>query len=1030
MQFSLRRSYLAAFLVPVLSMLLIFIIKGFYPFGEQCFLRTDMYHQYAPFFQEFHDKLTHGDSLYYSWEIGMGTNFMAIIAYYLASPLNLLLILCPQGFVIEFMTVMVVLKMGLCGVTMNYFLRHHFGDEDISTAAFAILYAMSGYISAYSWNLMWLDCIVLFPLIMLGFERLMLGGSGMLYVITLGLSIFSNYYISIMTCIFLVLWFFAQCILQGTDSPRAFFIQGLRFAFYSALAGGLAAVVLLPEIYALQMTASVDSTFPKTFTQYFTILDMLARQLPFVDTEQGLEHWPNVYCGSFILMLLPLFFFHPGIRLREKGVYGFFVLFFFLSFSVNVLNYIWHGFHYPNSLPCRQGYLYVFLLLDMGYQAFRKRSLLSRKEIAAALGFSVCICILTQKFADNPDFHFMVFYAAIAFLAGFYLFFCFENGAVGKSAAVYLLILVSSEAALNMGLTSVTTTSRTAYLKDNADVRKLVSEAKALDGEFCRFEKMTRKTKDDGAWLDFPSVSIFSSTAYKAGTDFFRQMGMEASTNSYSITGSTPLINMLLGVKYNLYSELPEEAENRDLTQVDALDEAMLYRFEDALPVGFVLSEKALDDWAHNGTNPAANQNALCRAMGTEDVLIEVPVTLRDKDADFLTDKDGEYYGLVKNKALKEVRISSTGRDKDEHFKNLDRGYFMELGYLHDGETLAMHAETENQKMNVSVWRVDYAALRSLRDALSKNVFSTTAVRDDLLQGRVNGEGGILFFSIPYDEGWQAAVDGEPVEIRKLKDTFLGVPVSDGLHEITLRFIPQGLKIGACISGTSLVILLLTALFTHFFGNSAQLLIPEDEDYIYDADDMEAEEDGSYAGRWDIPADDYGHDVQERPVWPESREKAADSRITAAESEEPQAEIQVRADDSRITLSESQEAAMRPSAEPETPGLVDDEKDIVQQLRETAGKRNAAIRWDMVAAPASNGPEKRPEPVWEEVIYADPVMAEKKGENAGEPVYIRPVPNIEDGNKVHTGKEPASWDEIAAMVRSQVAEMDRKTDRK
>ena len=40
----------AAFFVPVVAMIIIFAQRGIFPFGEECFLRTDMYHQYAPFF--------------------------------------------------------------------------------------------------------------------------------------------------------------------------------------------------------------------------------------------------------------------------------------------------------------------------------------------------------------------------------------------------------------------------------------------------------------------------------------------------------------------------------------------------------------------------------------------------------------------------------------------------------------------------------------------------------------------------------------------------------------------------------------------------------------------------------------------------------------------------------------------------------------------------------------------------------------------------------------------------------------------
>ena len=52
-----RLIYCLSFLLPVILMLGIFISKGIFPFGERSFLRTDLYHQYAPFHSELLYKL-------------------------------------------------------------------------------------------------------------------------------------------------------------------------------------------------------------------------------------------------------------------------------------------------------------------------------------------------------------------------------------------------------------------------------------------------------------------------------------------------------------------------------------------------------------------------------------------------------------------------------------------------------------------------------------------------------------------------------------------------------------------------------------------------------------------------------------------------------------------------------------------------------------------------------------------------------------------------------------------------------------
>lgn len=319
---------IAAFVVPVVVMIIIFAQRGIFPFGEESFLRTDMYHQYAPFFSEFQYKLTHGGSLLYSWDIGMGVNFSALYAYYLASPLNWLLILCPKNLIIEFMTYSIVLKIGLCGLTFAYYLRKHCNTSDFGVAFFGIFYALSGYMAAYSWNIMWLDCILLFPLIMLGLEMLVKEKKCLLYCTALGMSILSNYYISIMICIFMVIYFVVLLILEKKKSIVDYAWNIVHFGIYSLVAGGLAAVVLLPEIYALQTTASSNFNFPKTVTSYFSIFDMIARHMGNVEVEIGLDHWPNIYCGVAALIFLLLYLVCKKISVREKIVYCGMLLFF------------------------------------------------------------------------------------------------------------------------------------------------------------------------------------------------------------------------------------------------------------------------------------------------------------------------------------------------------------------------------------------------------------------------------------------------------------------------------------------------------------------------------------------------------------------------------------------------------------------------------------------------------------------------------------------------------------------------------
>lgn len=100
-----------AFIVPLIIMLAIYIMRGIYPFGDSVYLRSDMYHQYAPFFSNLWDKIRNGGSLQYSWDIGMGSNFLALYGYYLSSPINWFIALFPKKNLLEIMDYIIMIKL-------------------------------------------------------------------------------------------------------------------------------------------------------------------------------------------------------------------------------------------------------------------------------------------------------------------------------------------------------------------------------------------------------------------------------------------------------------------------------------------------------------------------------------------------------------------------------------------------------------------------------------------------------------------------------------------------------------------------------------------------------------------------------------------------------------------------------------------------------------------------------------------------------------------------------------------------------
>ncbi|MBR5348963.1 MAG: YfhO family protein [Lachnospiraceae bacterium] len=885
-----------AFTIPLVAMLLVFIQRGIFPFGDRSFLRTDLYHQYAPFFRELKDKFLNGESLLYSWDIGAGTNFVALMAYYLASPLNWFLFLCPVEFVIEFISYMIVLKIALCGLSFAWYLRKHTRTNSLGIAFFATFYALSGYMAAYSWNIMWLDCLILFPIIILGLERLVYEDKCLMYCISLSLCVLSNYYISIMVCLTLIIYFLALLFIapmrreeiERVDShrlvKRSIFMNYpkkiFEFAFYSFLAAGISMIVLLPEMKALQMSASADSTFPKTFSSYFTMLEMLARHLVDVEVHIGLDHWPNLYCGVGILIFIPLYIMNRKVNYREKFAYATLVLIFLASFSMNFLNFIWHGFHYPNSLPCRQSFAYDFIVLVAcykGYMGLKDRSI---KEIARAILVALGLILLFEQVTKgNTLFHFHVFYVSAIFV-GFYGLFAYlyrkkiSSTAYKRGLAIAACFMVLIEGFLNTTVTSVTTINRPAYVEQNGDFAALYDAAKTHTDQLAyseyyrpefgnvdtitnlfRLERFDLRTKNDGSWFQYPSISVFSSVANANLTAFYKKLGMESNTNAYSSTGATALIDAIFNVRYKFNNE--EIPNNIVTTNFASSNKLYLLENNNVLSIGFFVegtAEEFSDRWNANSNAITTQNNFVKNIAGIDRAVLEVIAAdkTEDKTLTFTAQKDGYYHFYTLNSTIDDIDVRVEGK-ASKRSGSLKRRYIINVGYVQAGKTITISTPNDG-KISGSLYYFNGDVLAKAVDALKPGCLAVTDFDDTHVNGYVTAKSnGILFTTIPYEKGWTARVDGAIVDTEKAVDTFLAIPLTEGTHKIELTYMPDGLKPGLWITLGSILFLIcitmLRSIFKQKFGYRFNVFVEEEEIDLRDlereieASEKEAEKD-------------------------------------------------------------------------------------------------------------------------------------------------------------------------------------------
>ena len=669
-----------AFTLPMAGLLMLRLICTLAFDGEYSMLYSDMYHQYYPFFVAFRKALRSGDSLLYSWSVGMGMDYLGLISYYLASPLNLITALLPEGWMLGYFSFLMPLKLSLAGLFFAIFLKKVFGKEDFSLPLFSCFYALCAWALGYQWNIMWLDTFALLPLVMLGMYSLLKDRKFMLYTLMLFLSIYTNYYIGFFICIFVFFSFFCYEICFWAGCKR-FFSDLLCIALFSALAIGLTAILSIPTLAALQTTQSSVNTFPEGFklniakeNTWKGLLDAMRQVAGNMNGGIELtfkEGLPNLFCGMVANMMGLLFFTAKEIKLRDKLCCAFMLLFFNVSFVIRQLDYIWHGFHFTNMIPYRFSFLYSFVMLYMAYRAWLHRHSFRPWQIllAGALAIGLMFCsdeikpffelvggkamILPWSGRENVASNLEAISAGssyflynLMFIAAYTIALLFGNHEWKPASEEKEEIIAVNERNLNrkhigtiilwgiMGVELVMIlinfgiwfpgTNVSNYPKGTEDAQAVIQHMhnREADTLFYRAETAHSQTLNDGALNGYNGVSTFTSSANVKVTEFMRTLGYGAKNtyNRYCFEESSPVANLFLNLKYMIERD-GKEKDNPYFDSVYNSGNVYLLENNAYLPLGFLTNAQMLNLNFGDDINRFVFQNQLMRAAAgtTED---------------------------------------------------------------------------------------------------------------------------------------------------------------------------------------------------------------------------------------------------------------------------------------------------------------------------------------------------------------------------------------------------------------------------
>ena len=352
--------YLLSFIIPIILMGIIYAVIGIYPFGNKNLITSDMYLQYVAFLGRVKDILSGDAGIFYTFSKSLGGNTAGLFAYYMASPFNLIIALFPKVYIGEVIALITLIKLGFAGLTSTIYLSKTYKKKDITTLMFSLCYCFMAYNINFQLNIMWLDAIILLPLVVLGIDKLINESKYKLYVITLFITIVSNYYIGYMVCIFSVLYFIYKIILNNKISLKKIG----EFIGSSAISGALSAFILIPTLLSLSSGKAEFKLFESAPEIVIKPAEIIAKLfIGNYSLRQITGSYPNIYCGVIITILVLLYFINKNISKKERISSGIFMIVFLLSVFISTLNLIWHGFDEPVGFAYRFSFLISFLAL-------------------------------------------------------------------------------------------------------------------------------------------------------------------------------------------------------------------------------------------------------------------------------------------------------------------------------------------------------------------------------------------------------------------------------------------------------------------------------------------------------------------------------------------------------------------------------------------------------------------------------------------------------------------------------------------
>lgn len=724
--------------------------------------------QQIPFYMHVHEAIRSGNWLY-DWSTDLGGSVLGCYSFYLtASPFFWLTIPFKTSFIPYLMPWIIGLKYAVMAATACTYASRHLKTETGAYVA-ALLYTFSGFQGAVLVYNHFHDVMAFFPLYLLLFERAMESKKRIGFTLMTAFMAILNYYFFVGEVVFLGIYFVAKYAF-GTGKAREKFLMFFRALWCGATGVLLACVYLIPAVYYTfgnsrlsEVLLGYDLVSYKESAMFMGIIKNIV-MLPDVSGHNSMFNFSmsrvsgiGGYIPLFSIAGVVAYFMYNKGRDWMKRVIAICMVFAF----VPVLNALFSALN--SEYYARWFYMPLLIMAVMSASVvesekirectspFLKKGLLVTAIITVIIAVAA---VLPAKTDDgeltvlgalkNPEQLICEIIFSTFFLVCFFLYIIFLSKKEDfhlKSAVVVSCLAVCATMLLTGAL--LVPSER----RDGVRTQVLLGDSPFPESdEFYRIETEEDVYNYPMYWNEH-TITSFISTIPASTIDFYKGLGIRRKVTSHLATdkiGTRAILSTKYFVKEN-------EAAVEVIGRVDDMSKYTNVGYEEA--------------WTENGFTIYENKYFIPMGFSFDSYITET-----------------EYEELDITKSSKDKMLVRTVILSDEVAEELD-------GVLKHAAVDDFNATSTND-----YYRACAARSESACDEFLTDTHGFKAHKD-------SEDDEFVFFSVPYEDGFTAYVDGAETSIYKVDFGMMGIVVPKGSHDIEFKYSLSGLDIGKKISG-------------------------------------------------------------------------------------------------------------------------------------------------------------------------------------------------------------------------------------